>query len=539
MRKAAQILFIAIFFLFMSGCGSQSVPPTTACAEPCTLTPGVPVGLTVTDTPPAGVTVLFFQLNITGASLASSGGSLALLSSTNPIPVNVTQLQTESAFLGNQSGGPGETYTSLTLTFANPQLTIYNGSGATIGSGANACANDNVCQLTPAATSATLTFSSAPFPITLAANAPVALKLDIHLDTVIQPDLSINFGATNGVTVSQVGTPSPGTPTPGVGRLIGTIQSPINAPTGNPPEGSFTLQTGDGRTFAIEVNSSTAYNFPSSVCSTANFACLATQQVVKAEVSIQTNGNLLASEVDYVQSAGQTVVEGNIIRLSTSGGNTLMDLIVQQGPPTSAANAIPFGQRVTVTVPSTGVTYAIDSGTFTLPNGLSFASAANLAVGQQVSVVVIPGSATSTGGSTTETGWTGPSATSFTTNSITLEPSQITGAVSAWAPGTTSTLIFTLSTYPNYFVPPSTMVGAPPVLLPINFNVDLTSATTYINLTPDSISGLAVGDVVSVQGWLFPFGGVPQICIAGAGCAPIGVIAAETVVGRPGPTPLF
>jgi hypothetical protein len=38
---------------------------------------------------------------------------------------------------------------------------------------------------------------------------------------------------------------------------------------------------------------------------------------------------LLASTVEYLQAAGQMVVEGNIIRLSTSGGNTLMDLIVQ------------------------------------------------------------------------------------------------------------------------------------------------------------------------------------------------------------------
>jgi hypothetical protein len=73
----------------------------------------------------------------------------------------------------------------------------------------------------------------------------------------------------------------------------------------------------------------------------------------------------------------------------------------------------------------------------------------------------------------------------------------------------------------------------------INLTVQATSATTWTNLTPDSISGLAVGDVVSIKGWLFPYGAVPQICQAGLGCAPIGEIAAEAIVGRPGPTPLF
>src|ERR1019366_3363740 len=109
-----------------------------------------------------------------GASLLSTaGGGVSLLSTTNPIPVNVTQLQTDSAFLGS-ANAPVGTYTSLSLTFANPQLTIFNGSTAAIGS----CAINTVCQLTPATTPLTLTFSAptAPFPVTLAVNSPLAFK---------------------------------------------------------------------------------------------------------------------------------------------------------------------------------------------------------------------------------------------------------------------------------------------------------------------------------------------------------------------------
>jgi hypothetical protein len=527
MRRALQVLFIAAFVLFMAGCGSQKEIPGPGPIA------GVPVGLTITDTPPAGVTVLFFHLNITGATLASQGGNLVIVGSTYPIPVNVTQLQTESAFLGTQAGGPGETYSSLTLTFANPQLTIYNGSGATIGSGANACANNSVCQLTPAATSSTLTFSSAPFPITLTANAPVAFKLDIHLDTVIQPDLSINFGATNGVTVSQVGTPSAGKPTPGVGNLFGTIQSPIDAPTGNPPEGSFTLLTSDGRTFAIEVNSSTTYHYPSSVCSTNNFACLATQQVVKVEVSLQTNGNLLASEVDYVQPGGQTVVQGNIIRLGNSGGNTLMDLILQQEP--TASSTLPLGHRVTVTVPSTGVAYAVDSGNFTLPSGLSFSSAANLVVGQEVSVVVQ--GPVNTGGSGGSSPWGGAAPITFTTNSINLEPSQITGSVNTIDAGALS---FTIITNPNLFIAPSPTASLFPNQGPISLNVQTTGQTTFTGFSPDTFSGVAINNLISVHGWVYVAPGtIPTDCGPANGCGTNTTIAADTVINRPGPTPFF
>jgi hypothetical protein len=532
MRRATQFLLIAVTFLFMSGCGSQ--PQTPVANNPPVTTSGE-VSLTVTDTPPAGVTVLFFQLGITGATLTSStGGSVSLLPGSTTIPVNVSQLQTDSAFLGSASVPEG-TYTGMSLTFAtNPQLTIFNGSGATIGSGASACANNTVCNLTPTTTPLTLTFSSAPFPVALTASTPLGFKLDIHLNTVIQPDLTVNLAAANGVTVSQLPPPNvAGGPISLLGHLMGTVQS-----VGT---NQFALQSGDGRTFSIGVNSSTAYSYPSSVCSADNFSCLATGQIVKVEVNLLAGGTLLASQVSYVQPAGQMVVQGNIIRLSTSGGNTLIDLILQKGPPPPPTAIVlpPFGQRATVTVPPVGVTYAVDSDSFTLPSGLIFASTSNLMVGQQVSVVVAPGSVTTASNAPSSTAVVGPAATTFAASSITLEPSQITGSVSGWAPINVGGLSFTLSTYPNYFVPPAATAAAPPVPAPVNLTIQATSATTFTNLTPDSISGLVVGDVVSVKGWLFPYGAIPQICQAGLGCAPIGEIAAEAVVGRPGPTPLF
>jgi hypothetical protein len=440
---------------------------------------------------------------------------------------------------------PAGTYTGLSLTFSpNMQLTIFNGSGGAIGS----CANNTVCQLTPNPSNLNLTFNTAPFPVTLAADSPLALQLDIHLNTVIQPDLSVNLGATNGVAVSQLPTPPAGAPISTLGNLTGTIQtytdlSGICDVLGCSRQYNITLQTGDGRTFGIDVNSSTTYNYPSSVCTADNFSCLAIGQIVNVALSLQTDGTLLASQVNYVQPPGQTVVVGNIVGLtfpvSYPAGTALMQLMPQQGPPPPPTTnmATPIGQLVTVTVPPNGVAYAIDSGSFTIPNGLTFTTAANLMVGQQVSVVVVPESITTTGGSTTSTPIAGPAATAFTTNSITLEPSQITGSVNSAFPINVSASSFVLSTYPNYFVPPSATAGTPPTPMPVNLTVQTTSATTFTNLNPDSISGLAAGDVVSVEGWLFPYGAIPLVCLGADGCAPVGEIAAEAVVDRPAPSP--
>lgn len=121
----------------------------------------------------------------------------------------------------------------------------------------------------------------------------------------------------------------------------------------------------------------------------------------------------------------------------------------------------------------------------------------------------------------------GPTSITFTTNSITLEPSQITGSVAGIDSSSSS---FTLSTLPFFFLPPpSGSSGGFPPFVPVNITVQTTTATTYSNLTPESFSGLAVNDVVSVAEWVFS---------TPSGATAI-TQAAETVIGRPGPVPLF
>jgi hypothetical protein len=516
MRKATLALFATTILLFMTGCGSQSPVSSVTPTNPV---PSVaPVGLTVTDDPPAGVVVLFFQLSITGASFQP--GNVSLLSSTNPIPVNVTQLQADSAFLGSTNVNAG-TYNSLTLTFANPQLTIYNGTGAAIGS----CANNTVCQLTPATTPLTLTFSSAPFPLTVTANQPVGLQLDIHLNQIIQSDLSVNLAATNAVSVSELPSSPAGQPSSGLGRMVGTVQSlGMN---------QFTLQTAWGRTVTIDVNSSTTYNFPPNalcggVCNVAcqGFGCLIVGDILKVRVSLQSDGSLLASEVDYIEGPGQENYEGTIVSLNTSGSNPTMNLILQNaGDASTTSSAFSLGGYASVTVPATGVTYSVDSGSFTMPsvsNMETFSSAGSLLAGQEVTVTPNGSVSTST---SPGTNWGLPTLT-FTANSISLEPSQITGQITSVAASTSS---FQISPMVNFFMPH--LGNSPGSWNPVSVSAYATSQTTYEGLSQDSFSGLAVNNAVSVQGWLFPYTGAIPACVPGCGPVTYGVVVAETVRG--------
>ncbi len=487
MRRLRLSLSLAIMLLLLVACGQGPNSNTSAANN------SAQVSLSITDEPPNGVTVLFFQVSLTAASLTpASGSSVSLLSNNTPIQIDVTQLQAISAFLST-ANVPAGTYNSLSLTFASPQLVIFNASDSAI---ASTCPLNTICQLTPSLdNSAALTFSSSPFPVTVSASTPLGFLLDFHLNEVIQSDLSVNLGVANGVTVDELPSTPPGPPP--FGFVYGSVQN-VSA-----SQNQFTIQTAWGRTFTIDVNSSTTYqNFPTSVCSANGFSCLAQGQIVQIQVAnVQSQGTLLAATVSYVQAAGQQAARGNVINLSTASGTTVMTLLLHWSP---NASILPFGGLATVTVPS-AATFSIDSGSFTIPTGLSFASTSDLLVGQDVQVGVESGTLSNSG---SQGPWAPPSV-SFTASSVELEPNQITGTITNINSSDSS---FTLTTFPNFFQPWnwSNWTGT-------QITVQTTSQTAYQGMT-DSFSGLAVNNVVSVRGWLFstPSGATPSTLVAGS-----------------------
>jgi hypothetical protein len=460
--------------------------------------------------------MLVSNLSITGATLQP--GNVPLLSSTNPIPINVIQLQADSAFLGS-ANVPAGTYDSLALTFANPQFTIFNGTGSAIG----ACANNAVCQLTPPTTPLTLTFSSKPFLLNVTANNPVALQVDIHVLKIIQPDLSVNLAAPNAVTLLPLPPNPNGQLTVGLGKVYGTVTSLST--------NQFTLKTPWNQILTIHVNSDTYYAIPSNAycdgpCnSTCNgigqgFPCLLGGDVLRADVQVQPDGSVFAYQVDYLVGPGQEVYEGPIINLNTSGGSTTMNLILLN-PATAFIGPSPSVYGI-VTVPAAGVTYSVDSGSFTLPSvaGMgTFNGVGNLLVGQQV-MVSPQGSVTSGPGSF------GLPSLAFTAGSIALEPGYFPGIIASADASNSSFLISPQAQYFVQFLP-----DPPSLLNPINVSVYATSQTSYAGFSPENFSGLTLSSPVQVQGWLFPFTGANPACVP---CAQTyGVVVAKAVQNEP------
>ena len=130
-----------------------------------------------------GVTVLSFQATITGMTLQP--GNVSVLNS--PMTLEMTQLQGLSAYMGTISLPTG-TYTGMTVTLSNPQMTFLNNTGGMMGGGGvmmggSGCANGQVCQLTPTLASSSVSITGSPFPINVQANTPFDMQCDVRLES--------------------------------------------------------------------------------------------------------------------------------------------------------------------------------------------------------------------------------------------------------------------------------------------------------------------------------------------------------------------
>src|ERR1039457_6453773 len=99
------------------------------------------VVLAMTDFPPTNVSVLSAEVTLTGATLTPGNVSLFSGSTT----VELTRLQTDIAYIATATNIPAGNYTSVTLTFANPSLTIENDMATTIAG----CAVGSICPIVP------------------------------------------------------------------------------------------------------------------------------------------------------------------------------------------------------------------------------------------------------------------------------------------------------------------------------------------------------------------------------------------------------
>lgn len=468
LRKGYTALAVALCFLFCA-CSTSMKTTTTP------LTGGVPMSLTIGDTPPNGVAVLFFEALITGASLQPSDTTKPAVSVlAAPVEVEFGHLQTDTAFLSLTSVAP-DTYSSMTLTFGTAALSIVNHSGAAIAS----CANNSACEITPTFNPSTATLSGMPFPVTVSQNSVVGLRLDFNLDSSVQSDLSIKPT----VTITHLRQRQDSDDNEEM-EQIDEVDGQVTAIGMN----QFTLMNErSGQSFMISVDSNTKFeDFQRSGC-TANppdITCVQTGQVLDVTLSESGMGSMLAKRVEFEEGANRAALKGTITSVDSS---TQFHMVVFNEEPT--VPGVSEGAPVVVTIAPNAVFQVGeeeigDDGDFSMSSGFSFATGADLLVGQDIQIR--PSSPSTTAGVTT-----------VTTDLVRLWPSQISGTVG---------MVNTDGSFTLTGLSPLFTGATPPVA---TIKVLTLSFMDFMDF-PGSSSPTA-GNTISVRGLLFNTTGTPTL----------------------------
>lgn len=464
-RYLANTLAALIAVAAIPGCGGGSSdsgsqpaaapPPTTGTAT---------VNLVVQDSPSPKLSILSFQVQITAAVLQP--GNVSVLP--KPVTVDLAQLVSDTAFLSSTVVGSA-TFTSMTMTFANPQVTIVNNSGAAIVTPTQTCASGAICTFLPNVDSASVTISNGVFPLTLTADSSTGLALDLSIPDLLQSDLSATFANGTSVNLSLLPTPSANGAQAHIDDVLGVVQSSSS--------GQVQIKTPDGELLVLTTNSGTAYNFPAAVCAANNASCFTANQIITADLSLLPNGGLQADSVTFADNAGATVAQGVVVSVSTGSQTTCQVLVHRVLPSTTAFAA---GDVVDATMQA-GAAYSVASGSYPAVTGGTFASETDLMAGQEVVVEVTQQTAAGSDGNV-----------AFTSGMVALESSQIFGQV---ATVDSSTQSFVLTNVWSLFSTLSPMIP--------QLQVQTAAQTSFVDLSPANLSAVIAGASVRVKGPLF------------------------------------
>jgi hypothetical protein len=457
----AMVMFTAL----LSGCGGGSSDSASSASSNANAT----MNLVVSDTPSTGITVLAFDVQIQSAVLQP--GNVALLP--QPITVDLAQLVSDSSFLASAVVGSG-TYTSLSLTLANPQVTILNNTSAALSLNGQTCAIDAVCTYTPLLNAATVTISNGVFPLTVTANSSTGLNLDLSIPDLLQTDLSLTLATGSSVNLSLFGN---GSSEPVISDILGTV----TAIDGQ----QVHVTTALGNALVLNETSSSSYSYPSAVCPSANAACLAVGQVIGTGLTLASGGQLDIGSLLYLGPQGSSWARAWVMGGASAASTPTVPMLVLTRVNTTAVSP---GQVATVALPA-DASYAIASANYPAVAGSSFASAEDLVSGQEVLVSV---------GSDVQSGAT----PSFSADTVRLVASQFVGLVGAVDPSSQSLQLISL---------PGLFTQRPPYVQSVQ--VQTGSATDFIGWGDTGLGSVSAGHFAAVKGPLFntPSIGAPTL----------------------------
>jgi predicted regulator of Ras-like GTPase activity (Roadblock/LC7/MglB family) len=405
----------------------------------------------VADTPPANLGLISFRVNISSITLTSTSGTQTTLTVNggSGLTVDLVRLQSDSAFLGTLASMPTGGITSITVSFSNPQLAFFNGTGAAITNLNPQCLAGAVCTVTfptvgaPVITTSATINGNTGFGIDFnLANAltltGTSLTLDLTNSTTTQVVTAFTLPRTNSnLATSQLDLIEDFTGVVSLSNSSVTIAS--NSTVGR---GSITA-TANSSTVLDADPSGTLCKTPTAGSAS---TCVSNNQVASMDAILNSDGTLTAQEIEPLLATPVVdTVEGTIASINANN-QTQFSLIATDLFPAATSSLIGglhLGDPLTVNLANNVNPFLVD--TKGLPVASQFAgnfgnfsgaiNTAALHVGQAVAVHI-----------TSFTAASGTTAASSNTDTVTLRWSRFISTVSI-----ASSPAFTVTALPGYF----------------------------------------------------------------------------------------
>jgi hypothetical protein len=406
----------------------------------------------VADTPPLNLGLVSFKVTINGITLTSSTGAKTDFTPNNGngMEVDLVRLQSDSAFLGTVPSVPTGTNSTITVSFSNPQLAFFNGTGAAITSLSPQCPANTVCTASFSASLGAPVITSAT-----AISGNMGIGIDFNLSNALVLNgttLNVSFVNSAGTNVISSFTLPRQNSNLAAGQLdviediTGVVSITNSAVT-------ITPATAAGRgTVTATANSNTILNAdPSNILCTNPTpgqvsTCVSSNQAASMDAILNSDGTLTIQEIEPLLGTLKDTVEGTVISVSTSN-QTQFDVIVTDVIPAaqgSLIGSLTIGTPLTVNLANNPNPFLIDSKGLPVASQFAssfgvFANAINttaLHAGQTVAVHV-----------TAFTAASGNTLATSTVDTVTLRWSRLT----ATPTGALSPSIFNITALPGHF----------------------------------------------------------------------------------------
>lgn len=411
-----------------------------------------PFTLGVGYQPPSGITVLSLQVTITGAVLQP--GNVSLIDA--PVTVDLARLQADNGLLASVKVPTGS-YESLVLTFANPEMTIFDGQG-----GIANCSPGTICEFQPALSASSVTLDPG---LTLTTDTPGFIELEFPLNGLLPTNSSLNLAALTFVDPPAVQSDVQQIPLNTVAGVVTEIGS-----------NQLTMTTMNGESLSVNVAGGTQFAFPTSICSSDTFSCFAKGQIISTDMSLLGSGAVQANRITFEDGSGDPVIEGVIVAIANANPAEFTIVVHGETPDTSGLS---IGNLAKVTL-ETQTAYVVDSDGLTIPSAYTFSAPSDLVVGQEVLV---------RGNSVQVSTGSNPSI-AISTDQLILRQSQWTATIGLVNQGSAA---FSLTSLPDLFT----------ALTPASISslyVTTSAQTQFDFIEP---TALAAGVPVTVKGFLF------------------------------------